>query len=393
MTEVRLFTSRLWSAVVPSITLLMVLIFARPHGSGLHTPFFIMLIGLLAMIGLNGWVLYVRYQTSKRKAGEANLQLDVTAADKSALQQKFDRLHQCVLQLQKSLDLGEADNSMGDAITKDLDGSMQSIQSIFDATCENMNQVSNESHRMSGKLNNISTVAEYFSDSIRNLTKYTKETEESTDSAVLSSETLEKAMVELGATIKSIEEMTGVIKRIAGQTNLLALNATIEAATTGDAGKGFSVIANEIKALAARSENEGKRIEAIIEEVQKRVNLTMKDAQQITSKIQFVQSSFDQVNKEIKEQNTVSQNISVFIKNSSTTAKRISASLQKVEANSSQMRMAIENITTVIGALPDYLDEINSSGGGIDRQKTLDCLGNLEHAVGQAFDDPFHSET
>ncbi len=81
--------------------------------------------------------------------------------------------------------------------------------------------------------------------------------------------------------VKQINELTKVILEIASQTNLLALNASIEAARAGDAGKGFSVVATEISALADNSRKTAANIQDISNEVTDAVNNLAKNAQAV----------------------------------------------------------------------------------------------------------------
>ncbi|MCT4577028.1 methyl-accepting chemotaxis protein [Donghicola sp.] len=79
------------------------------------------------------------------------------------------------------------------------------------------------------------------------------------------------AMGRIVDSFKSISQAISVIDNIAMQTNLLALNASIEAARAGDAGRGFSVVAQEVRALAARSADAAKTIRDVLETSEKHV--------------------------------------------------------------------------------------------------------------------------
>ncbi|OON91385.1 MAG: hypothetical protein ATN34_05330 [Epulopiscium sp. Nele67-Bin002] len=75
-----------------------------------------------------------------------------------------------------------------------------------------------------------------------------------------------QSMSEISASSKSVSNITKIIQGIASQTNLLALNAAIEAARAGDSGKGFSVVANEIRDLANKSSETVKEIDKVIQQ-------------------------------------------------------------------------------------------------------------------------------
>src|SRR3546814_15338718 len=72
----------------------------------------------------------------------------------------------------------------------------------------------------------------------------------------------------LAATAQQIGDVITLIQDIAEQTNLLALNATIEAARAGEAGKGFAVVASEVKSLASQTARAAEEIRSQIEEIQ-----------------------------------------------------------------------------------------------------------------------------
>jgi methyl-accepting chemotaxis protein len=90
------------------------------------------------------------------------------------------------------------------------------------------------------------------------------------------------AVISLGEKSGQIGQIVDVITDIAGQTNLLALNAAIEAARAGEAGRGFAVVADEVRKLAEQSQEAAKQIIAIIAEIQTQTAQAI-DAMQVGS--------------------------------------------------------------------------------------------------------------
>ena len=88
---------------------------------------------------------------------------------------------------------------------------------------------------------------------------------------------VEKSVTELGENVNLISSVLSVIEGLSEQTNLLALNAAIEAARAGEQGRGFAVVADEVRNLAKRSQDSTIEIKGILEKLQASAERTVQD--------------------------------------------------------------------------------------------------------------------
>lgn len=186
---------------------------------------------------------------------------------------------------------------------------------------------------------NIASAAEQLSLSVNEISRQTAYSSECTNKAVNISHNAMENVTNLRETTAQIGSVVLLINEIAEQTNLLALNATIEAARAGDAGKGFSVVANEVKALAAQTTKATEQID-----VQQR---GMKD---VTEKTVEAIGEIDTV---ISEVCTISTGISAAVEQQSAATKEISRNILDAANSTNSVNTTIETMVNAAGETKD----------------------------------------
>jgi methyl-accepting chemotaxis protein len=148
------------------------------------------------------------------------------------------------------------------------------------------------------------------------------------------------AVTELGSKSEQIGEIIKVINDIADQTNLLALNAAIEAARAGEHGRGFAVVADEVRKLAERTQKATEEVGSSIREIQS----------QTTSAVQLIESGSNRVSKGVDLANSAGQALGRINQSSvglASMVQSIAAAAEQQSAASQQISKAVENINTV----------------------------------------------
>lgn len=185
-------------------------------------------------------------------------------------------------------DLGTALNNSINHLRKTIEGISQSANTVNDNSqiiVQLNNQVSKVTDEVTNNTNQVVTAIEEMSASSRNIAQNTTDTatashamQDLVHQGLAQSETTINAIGDmisglndtsdvvkkLQEEITNIESILDVIRSISEQTNLLALNAAIEAARAGEQGRGFAVVADEVRGLAQRSQNSVNEIESML---------------------------------------------------------------------------------------------------------------------------------
>lgn len=192
---------------------------------------------------------------------------------------------------------------------EELNKVSQSLGSNADETATQANVVSAAAEQVSNNVQTVATGADEMGASIKEIAKSTAEASRVATSAVRTAEVTNVTISKLGQSSAEIGQVIKVITSIAQQTNLLALNATIEAARAGEAGKGFAVVANEVKELAKETARATEDISRKIEAIQSDTNGAVSAISQISQVIGQISDIQTTIASAIEEQSATTNEI------------------------------------------------------------------------------------
>lgn len=194
-----------------------------------------------------------------------------------------------------------------------------------------------------------------------------------------------QAVRSLDSRSQEISQIIEAIASIASQTNLLALNAAIEAARAGEQGRGFAVVADEVRKLAEQSNDSATQIANLIAEIQKETSFAVEamsvGSEQVDIGIAVAKEAGEAFHRIMNATQTVSdqiQEISSVAEEMSAAAEQVSASIQQLSQIAQE---SARNASGVASSVEDQLSSMNDLS--VSAEKLSHMAHNLKNLVGK----------
>lgn len=260
------------------------------------------------------------------------------------------------------------------AAAEQVSATIASVSDTVASMAQRGRNIAGNTTEMADSVNSVASSVEEMSQSIHNMAKHCADAQVAAQRNLDNSEQAAVQVKELSQSAQNIGEVVSLIEEITDQTKLLALNATIEAARAGEAGRGFSIVAKEVKELAGQTAKATKAISERIREVQAKTQAVVRMMQDMTVQNQELNEINTSIAAAVEEQSATTADIARTIAGTAQGSQRVSREVQ--EMADTLQREINANIREAAMGVSEVSASIQQVNTGVQKNATA-IVGNV----------------
>jgi len=219
---------------------------------------------------------------------------------------------------------------------EELQGTAKSLTQTADGTYQLANSVAVVAAEASKNVRSVALASDQLASSIAEIGQQAEQSRQIANEAVQSAATTDARIAQMSKVANRIDHVLNLITDIAEQTNLLALNATIEAARAGEAGRGFAVVASEVRSLASQTAKATEEIAAQIADIQSVTKDSIAAIQNIVSVIERVAGIATIITSAVDEQHAATREIAYNVQEAAQGTDNVMEKIKNLEIDASE---------------------------------------------------------
>ncbi|MDE5051123.1 methyl-accepting chemotaxis protein [Niallia taxi] len=255
---------------------------------------------------------------------------------------------------------------------QELAASSENQMTLMASSSEGINNVTGSTERISANAEKVAATAENTAEASKKGLRNIEEVTTQMNSINTNVGNLSVSINTLEGRIKEIGEITKAITDISSQTNLLALNAAIEAARAGEQGKGFAVVADEVRKLAEQSSQSAEQITSLISQIQVDTKTTIQSMSTAKNEVdlglnivQNAGNSFGEIEVSINDLVNLFEEVFVSLKELKDNTDVINVSVMEVNSMAGEAAANTENVSAATEEQVASMEEIAASSSSL----------------------------